>query len=425
MPRKAPAVALPTADLTTTLELLPLADLRPHPRNDGTHPPDEIAHLKASIATHGVYRNVVVAQDGTILAGRGVTLAAAELGMTHIAGQRMPYGQDNPRALQLLVGDNHIARLRQQDDVALVELLQDLQGHDPLALLGTGFDEAALAALAEAQGLGNGTGTDEAGRDVEPQINRAEELREQWGVEAGQLWACGEHRIICGDCTDKVVVERLMEGVSPHMLLNDPPYGMSLETDWTATTGRTNRYTHLTGRPQMLHAYPPIHGDDAPFDRRRVPLEAAEEFWFGADYYVDTLPACGKEGSWLVWDKRQEGPVDTMWGSAFELCWSKRPHRRELIRIVWAGILGHNKQHDGGEKYHPTQKPVALYQWLLERFSDTGARVFDGFIGSGSTLLACENLARTCYGAEISSSYTAVTLQRYADLTHDQPTRLA
>ena len=129
---------VPQDDLTTTLELLPLATLRPHPRNDGEHPPDEIAHLKASLAEHGVYRNVVVAQDGTILAGHGVVQAAQELGHTHIAGKRLAYGPDDPRALKVLVGDNHIARLRLQDDAALVALLEELGREDPLALLGTG-----------------------------------------------------------------------------------------------------------------------------------------------------------------------------------------------------------------------------------------------------------------------------------------------
>ena len=234
MPRKAAPVVLPTTDLTTTLELLPLADLRPHPRNDGHHPPDEIAHLKASITTHGVYRNVVVAQDGTILAGHGVIEAARALGRTHIAGQRMPYGPEDDRALQLLVGDNHIARLRLQDDAVLVELLQDLHAHDPLALLGTGYDAAALEALVQAQGLENGLGDggEQAGRDVEPEIDRAEELREKWGVATGDLWACGEHRLICGDSTDKAVIERLMQAAGA--LYADPPYGMGKEADGIA-----------------------------------------------------------------------------------------------------------------------------------------------------------------------------------------------
>lgn len=152
MPRTAGAPA-PQDDLTTTLELLPLADLRPHAQNDGTHPPEEMAHLKQSLTEHGVYRNVVVAQDGTILAGHGVVQAARELGHTHIAGKRLAYGPDDPQALKVLVGDNHIARLRMQDDAQLLALLEELGRDDPLALLGTGFDEASLAALAEAQGM--------------------------------------------------------------------------------------------------------------------------------------------------------------------------------------------------------------------------------------------------------------------------------
>jgi ParB-like chromosome segregation protein Spo0J len=146
MPRT-PRALVPQDDLTTTLELLPLADLRPHPRNDGQHPPEEIAHLKQSLTEHGVYRNVVVAKDGTILAGHGVVEAAQALGHTHIAGKRLPYDPDDPQALKVLVGDNHIARLRLQDDAVLTDLLLDLRQHDLSLLLGTGFDEAALQAL--------------------------------------------------------------------------------------------------------------------------------------------------------------------------------------------------------------------------------------------------------------------------------------
>jgi ParB family chromosome partitioning protein len=172
MPRK-PVVPVPQDDLTTTLELLPLADLRPHPRNDGQHPPEELAHLKQSLTEHGVYRNVVVAQDGTILAGHGVVQAAYELGQTHIAGKRMPYGPDDLRALKLLAGDNHIARLRLQDDALLVALLEELSAENPLALLGTGFDEAALSAFLEQAGLRppdfSPVGIDEQGRLDEKQ----------------------------------------------------------------------------------------------------------------------------------------------------------------------------------------------------------------------------------------------------------------
>jgi ParB family chromosome partitioning protein len=152
MPRK-PVDPLPDDDLTTTLERVALADVRPHPRNYHLHPEPEIQHLMASLRTHGVYRNVVIARDGTLLAGHGVVEAARRLGLTHLPMKRKDYGADEPRALQLLAGDNEIAREAQKNEEALVALLQELSQDDPLALLGTGFDEATLKALAEQAGL--------------------------------------------------------------------------------------------------------------------------------------------------------------------------------------------------------------------------------------------------------------------------------
>jgi ParB family transcriptional regulator, chromosome partitioning protein len=165
MPRPTPSPRAPDAT-DSPITWVPLAEMRPHPRNDGTHPPEELAHLKQSLQQHGVYRNVVLATDGTLLAGHGVVEAARQLGHTQILARRLPYGPDDPQALQILVGDNHIARLRVQDDAALVALLQDLADHDPLALLGTGFDAVSLEAL-----IANGTvpdfqpvGIDDQGR---------------------------------------------------------------------------------------------------------------------------------------------------------------------------------------------------------------------------------------------------------------------
>jgi hypothetical protein len=146
-------MALPRTELSPEqLVLVAIAELKPHPRNDGTHPPAQLDHLKASLTQHGLYRNVVIAQDGTLLAGHGVVQAAQQLGYTHVRAERRPYGPDDPRAIQILLGDNHIARLREQDDRMLAELLQGLAAEDPAALLGTGYDAEALAALVAAQG---------------------------------------------------------------------------------------------------------------------------------------------------------------------------------------------------------------------------------------------------------------------------------
>jgi len=125
---------------------VPLEQLKPHPRNYRTHPDDEITHLIESIRANGIYRNVVVARDWTILAGHGVVEAARRLGISSIPVYQTEYDPDEPRALKLLVGDNEISHLTMNDDRVLTELLRELNESD-LTLLGTGYDEMMLANL--------------------------------------------------------------------------------------------------------------------------------------------------------------------------------------------------------------------------------------------------------------------------------------
>lgn len=126
----------------------PLDTLRPHPRNYRAHPEDQLAHIVRSLELHGFYRNVVVARDGTILAGHGVVLAARKLGWDTVPVIRLDVAPEDVRALQVLTGDNEIANLGDVDDRELTELLRELASEDWDLLLGTGFDEAQLAALA-------------------------------------------------------------------------------------------------------------------------------------------------------------------------------------------------------------------------------------------------------------------------------------
>jgi DNA modification methylase len=522
------APTLPPADLTTTLERVSIADLHPHPRNDGRHPPDEIAHLRQSIRTHDIYRNVVIANDGTILAGHGVVEAARLEGRTQIAARRLPCGPNDPQAIQLLVGDNHIARLRQQDDQALAALLSDLAAHDADLLLGTGYDQAALDALLDAQqALGAGSGYDQAGRDVEPQIDRAEELRKQWGVEVGQCWSLGVHRLLCGDCTDKAIVERLMADTTAVLCHADPPYGMGKEAEGIAND---NLYGSKLDAFQMQwwRTARPFLADNA-----SVYLwGTAEDLW--RLWYVGGLRASERLTfrTEIVWDKGDSGAgVVSLQGSAdlrkfppgSERClffmlgeqgfstnadnyWDGwEPIRvylkQERDRLGWdnarcKAIAGHSptsgchwfdasqwmmptrelyeawqraaqndgfkrdyddlkrdyddlkrdyyatrayfdNTHDlmtdvwaharvrGDERHdHPTPKPLALIERMVKSSTPPGTLVYDPFLGSGTTLVACENLGRVCYGCEIDPGYTAVCLDRYYQRTGDMPHRL-
>jgi hypothetical protein len=122
--------------------------LKPHPRNYQTHPDDQLAHIAESLASHGFYRNIVVAREGTILAGHGVVLAAIKTGREQVPVMRLDLSPDEPRALKVLTSDNEIGNLAEVDDRALTELLKGIMNDDDVGLLGTGFDEKQLAALA-------------------------------------------------------------------------------------------------------------------------------------------------------------------------------------------------------------------------------------------------------------------------------------
>ncbi|GAI40348.1 unnamed protein product [marine sediment metagenome] len=108
--------------------------------------------------------------------------------------------------------------------------------------------------------------------------------------------------------------------------------------------------------------------------------------------------------------------MDKIYGSGFELCWSKNKHKREIIRIRWAGLFGIEKE-DTKKRVHPTQKPVALCEWFINKFSDKNDLNVDLFGGSGSTLIACEKLKRKCFMMEIDPHYCDVIVKRYENYT--------
>lgn len=138
----------PSASFAETTETAAIAELRPHPENYRSHPPDQLEHLRRSIEDHGFYRNIVVTRDGTILAGHGVVEAAKELGYDQVPVIRLDIDPDSPAATKILVGDNELARLGVIDDRALSELLKTIYDEDEEAgLLGTGFSDEALANL--------------------------------------------------------------------------------------------------------------------------------------------------------------------------------------------------------------------------------------------------------------------------------------
>jgi ParB-like chromosome segregation protein Spo0J len=128
------------------VETVRVDTLRPHPRNYRSHPDDQRAHLVESLKTYGFYRSIVVANDGTVLAGHGILEAAQSIGLDEVPIVRYDFGPDDPLALRIIVADNEIGRLAEIDDRAMTEMLRDLVAAEQ-ELLGTGFSHEQLALL--------------------------------------------------------------------------------------------------------------------------------------------------------------------------------------------------------------------------------------------------------------------------------------
>lgn len=126
------------------IEQVPIEKLRPHPKNYRQHPDDQLDHIVASIKANGIYRNIVCANDYTVLAGHGVMKACQKMGMKEVPVIRLDVGPDDVRAMKVVTGDNEISHLGVIDDRLLSEILKDIKDRDEVGLLGTGYNDETL-----------------------------------------------------------------------------------------------------------------------------------------------------------------------------------------------------------------------------------------------------------------------------------------
>jgi hypothetical protein len=244
------------------------------------------------------------------------------------------------------------------------------------------------------------TEAEEPAEDPGAQIDRAEELREKWDVHPGQLWQLGEHRLICGDCTDADVVARVMGGEKADAVITDPPYNVD-KAIWDTDV--------LPMLKKAANVVETILEDDGIC------------FWFCATRYVpETINATSALSyKWMfIWY-----PSNNM--AHGDLGFQK--FTAALVLSKGAKIWRENMQDlrefpiriTSKEPGHPTPKPIELICYLVEMASRQ--IVFDGFLGSGTTLIACEQLDRRCRAVEISPAYVAVAIQRWVDMTGQTP----
>lgn len=205
-----------------------------------------------------------------------------------------------------------------------------------------------------------------------------------------------KHRVLCGDNSDPENVKRLLKNEVPDACISDPPYGINFNTDYT-------RFTIQSGKNNK---YKPIQGDQHIFDPRPYLHYESVVLW-GANYFAEHLPF----GTWLIWDKRFEN--GKAWLSDAEVAWMKTGTGVYIKSITSQGFVRPEKVE------HPTQKPIELMAWCMEK-SKAGELIFDPFLGSGTTLMAADQLCKRCFGMEIEPTYVQVIIDRYEKLTGEK-----
>lgn len=233
-------------------------------------------------------------------------------------------------------------------------------------------------------------------------------------AKLGDLYQLGRHRLMCGDSTDVNVIDRLMDGVKAQLLLTDPPYGIDVVQNRQVGGGGALHFGGKVGKRVESSTYIPIANDDTTDTARAnydVALTCTEnQIIFGGNYFTDFLPP---SRCWIVWDKQNTGNF-----ADAELAWTSFDKGVKLYHFLWNGLCREgSREVEGKTRVHPTQKPVGMLADILKDFSEENDSILDCFGGSGSTLIACEQLNRKCYMCELDPRYIDVIIDRWEKFT--------
>jgi DNA modification methylase len=376
-------------------EEVPLNRLKLHPRNVNQ---GDYGAISESIEANGFFGAVTAnKRTGHILAGNHRYKVAKE---QHAATIPVIWVDvDKDAELRILLADNRTARLGQDDENALAALLSELAVTD-IGLSGTGFDCDDLDAIIGRLAVSNLSESQDA-----ELLTDADEVPDNAPrrCKDGDLWQLGPHRLLCGDAMNPDDLALLVAGMSVDMVFCDPPYGINIVA--TGSIGGDNIIP--------VGKYAPIIGDDTTGTAITAHVLAsalypkAVHIWWGGNYYASSLPP---SSCWIVWDKQNTGNF-----ADAELAWTNQPTTVRIFQHMWNGLM---KASEKGEKrVHPTQKPVALAEWCIQKYGKPSGVMLDQFAGSGMSLIACEKKKWSWLGVEMSPDYCDVIIARWEKAT--------
>ena len=387
---------------TKEMKLIDIEKLVPYVNNARTHSQDQINKLRSSIREFGFINPVIIDKDYGVIAGHGRIMAAEEEGIKEVPCVFADHLNEAQKKAYILA-DNRMALDAGWDEELLRVEIESLEDYGFNVEL-TGFSPDELSSLFDL-----GVETEEDDFDVE------EELKKPIFSKEGDIWTLGRHKVICGDSTLWDTFEKLLGETKVNLVCTDAPYFVDLKNK-----SGTIKNDNLNDK----EAYEFLMKVFTNFKDAMAKDASIYEFYatMKARVFYDAFEDAGfKVGAGLIWKKPRAPFMRTDWKFNMEpiiFGWRKDGKhnwygdQKQTAVFEFDGIKDSEKEGCG----HPSSKPVPLIAYLIKQSTQTNGLVLDGFLGSASTLIACEELNRICYGIEIEPKFVDVAVKRYLNL---------
>ena len=385
---------------TTEMQLVPVEKLIPYINNARTHSDEQIKKLRSSLREFGFINPVIIDRDFNVIARHGRILAAKAENISEVPCVFVDYLNDAQKKAYILA-DNRMAMDAGWDEELLRVEIESLQGSDFDVSL-TGFDETEIAELF----------ADDNDDVKDDDFDIEGELEKPCITKQGDIWILGRHKVICGDSTEPSTFEKLLSDTKVNLVCTDAPYFVALKNK-SGTIANDNL--------DDKQAYEFLMKVFTNFKNAMALDASIYEFYatMKTRVFYDAFEDAGfKVGAGLIWKKPRAPFMRTDWKFNMEpIIWGWRKDgkhiwygdQKQTAVFEFDGIKDSEKDGCG----HPSSKPVPLIAYLIKQCTQSNGLVLDGFLGSASTLMACDQLNRICYGVELEPKFVDVAVKRY------------
>lgn len=383
---------------TTEMQLIAVSKLVPYVNNARTHNPQQITKLRSSLREFGFINPVIIDREYNVIAGHGRILAAKEEGIEEVPCVFVDYLTPAQKKAYILA-DNRMAMDAGWDEELLRVEIEALQAESFDVGL-TGFDEKDIAELF--------AGEDGDAQDDDFDVD--EELQKPPVSKSGDVWLLGNHRLICGDSTKEETYAVLMDGKKANLVVTDPPYNVNYE----GSAGKIQNDNMANDKFYQFLL-------DAFLNMEKAMADDASIYVFHADTEgLNFRKAFSDAGFYLsgtcIWKKQSLVLGRSPYQWQHEPClygWKKKGKHQWYSDRKQTTIWEFDKPKKNGD--HPTMKPIPLIAYPIKNSSMSNCIILDPFGGSGSTLIACEQLGRICHTIELDEKYCDVIVKRYIE----------